>query len=298
VLLDMGVNGKLVSYPHPGLRGLYGRSVPIDPRYLTSYVRNISLVSDAEYRHLAAPTSVNHFPADLANRGLEYSGLYEDGWVAEDSYLVLSGGSATNLTLRADVPVKSGQHLEVIVNGRSVLSQGAPFGELDAHVPLPASASRRRVELHWARSIRLTPPDRRRASALLESIALGQPPTVLSRFPGDLNTPGLEYGGIYSDGWVGRDSYAVLRSGGATDLVVRAEIPAQAGHERVEVLVNGRSVASKSVAPGLLDLRIPIPPSHGSRRVELRFAKAIKLAPPDTRRASALLRYLGVGGRV
>jgi hypothetical protein len=297
VLLDMGVNGKLISSPRSGLRALYGTSVPIDPRYLTSYVRNISLVSDAAYRHLTAPTALNHFPADLANRGLEYSGLYEDGWVAEDSYLVLAGGPATNLTLHANVPVKLGQHLDVIVNGRTLLSQSVRYGKLDVHMPVSASTSRRRVELHWTRSTQLNPPDRRRAAALLESIALDQAPRMLRRFPADLNAPGLEYRGIYSDGWVGRDSYAVLRGGGGTDLIVRAEVPVQAGRERVDILVNGRSVASRSVSPGLFALRVPIPPSHGSRRVELRFGKTIKLAFPDTRHASALLRYLGVAGK-
>ena len=34
---------------------------------------------------------VSQFPADLANKALEYSGLYEDGWMAEHGFLRLAG---------------------------------------------------------------------------------------------------------------------------------------------------------------------------------------------------------------
>jgi hypothetical protein len=63
--------------------------------------------------------------------------------------------------------------------------------------------------------------------------------------------------------------------------------------KHLEVLVDKRIVASLPVAPGPLSLRVPVPASRSSRRVELRFASAIRLKAPDLRPASALLSFLG-----
>ena len=100
VVLDMGEFGSLARYPHPGLQGLYATSVTIDPRELTSHVRNISLVSEAEYARLRPPSALSRFPSDLENESLEYSGIYEDGWLGEDSYAVLRGGPAAQVSTR------------------------------------------------------------------------------------------------------------------------------------------------------------------------------------------------------
>ena len=126
VLLDMGTPGRLAVYHRSALQGIYGRSIPFDPRYLTSYVRDISLISGKQYERLRAPAVLSHFPADLANPDLEYSGLYEDGWVAEDFYATLAGGRAGDLVVRANVLPQKGQHLEVLVNGYVVVSRRRP----------------------------------------------------------------------------------------------------------------------------------------------------------------------------
>jgi hypothetical protein len=119
VLLDIGEDGGVLPVPRPGIQGLWAKNVPLDPRYLTSYVRDVSLVSEAQYRSLRAPMLLQHFPADLANPDLEYSGMYEDGWVAESSYAVLSGGPPADLVLRATV-LPIAKHLEISVNGHAI----------------------------------------------------------------------------------------------------------------------------------------------------------------------------------
>jgi hypothetical protein len=175
VLLDMGEFGTLGAYPHPGLQGLYGTSVPIEPRVLTSHVRNVSLVSEAEYARLQPPRSVSRFPADLESESLEYSGIYEDGWIGEASYAVLAGGSATDLVLRAAVPQGAGKHLEVLVNGHVLASRAVVPGPVDLRVRLPASRAPRRVELRFAATIRLQGADGRTAAALLSFLGLSPP---------------------------------------------------------------------------------------------------------------------------
>jgi hypothetical protein len=172
VLVDMGEFGTLGAYPHPGLQGLYGTSVPIDPRMLTSHVRNISLVGEAEYAKLRRPSVLRRFPADLENEGLEYSGIYEDGWLGENSYAVLAGGSAADLVLRAAVPLDAGKHLEVLVNRHLITSIPVAPGPLSLRVHVPPSPAGRRVELRFSKTIKLQGADGRTAAALLSFLGL------------------------------------------------------------------------------------------------------------------------------
>lgn len=175
ILLDLGANGELSEPRRAGLEGLYGRSEIVDPRFLTAYVRNVSLVDEAEYAQLNAPLALSSFPADLANEDLEYSGIYEDGWVGEDSYAVLAHGPAADLVLNAAVPAGAGKHLQILLNGRAIASVPAPAGSLSVRVHVPASSSRRRVELRFAAAIRLKAPDLRPASAHLTFLGLVAP---------------------------------------------------------------------------------------------------------------------------
>jgi hypothetical protein len=172
-LLDMGQDGKLLHDHRPGLEGLWGRSVPIDPRYVASFVRDISLVADARYRHRHPPSVLSLFPKALANPDLEYSGIYEDGWAAEDSFAVLAGGPAGELLLRAEVPPDpGGQRLQLFVNGRQLLNRTISAGALDLRVPLPPSRTPRQIELRWASAPKLPAPDGRPAAALIKFLGI------------------------------------------------------------------------------------------------------------------------------
>lgn len=175
VLLDLGENGQLAKLPRSGLEGLYGRSEIIDPQFLTAYVRNVSLVSEAEYDSFHPPASLSNFPVDLANEDLAYSGIYEDGWVGEDSYAVLAGGAATDLVVRGEVPAGAGKHLDVLLNGHRVASLPASPGPLSVRVRVPASSASRRVELRFAATIRLHAPDFRPAAAHLTFLGFAAP---------------------------------------------------------------------------------------------------------------------------
>jgi hypothetical protein len=172
VLLDMGLNGRLPAVERSGLQALYSRSVKTDPRYLTAYVRDISLVSAAQYANLQPPTALRSFPADLANPNLEYSGLYEDGWMGADGYVRLAGGPAADLLVQGQVPAGAGKRLELLVNGRPVASVAVTPGLLNVRAAVPASSASRRVELRFAATIKLKPPDKRPAAAHLTFLGL------------------------------------------------------------------------------------------------------------------------------
>jgi hypothetical protein len=170
VLVDMGVNGRLPATHRSGVQDIYGRSVPTDPRYLTGYVRDISLVSAAQYANLHPPLALRNFPGDLHNPDLEYSGLYEDGWMGSEGYVTLAGGPAADLVVQGQIPAGAGKHVELLVNGRQVASVALVPGPLYVRAAVPASSTRRRVELRFAASIRLKAPDLRPASALLSFV--------------------------------------------------------------------------------------------------------------------------------
>jgi len=176
VLLDMGVDGQLPIGDRPNLTGLFGRSVTLDPRFLTSYVRDVSLVTEDEYRRFRAPAAIRGIPVDLANVDLEYSGIYEDGWIGKRSYAVLSSGRSRILVVRADVAPRPGQHIDLFVDGRKALSRDVGPGALDLRLPLPASSGRRRVELRWAGAAPISARDRRSVSARLKFLGFAPAP--------------------------------------------------------------------------------------------------------------------------
>jgi hypothetical protein len=165
LLLDIGADGQLPKTSRTGLQGVYGGSVPLDPRYLTSYVRDVSLVGASQYASLRPPLALNSFPSALDNGNLEYSGIYEDGWIGGDSYVRLASGAKADLVIQGQVPAGAGKRLEILLDGREITSVPVPPGALDVRVPVPASTNTRLVELRFATEIRLTAPDLRPAAA-------------------------------------------------------------------------------------------------------------------------------------
>jgi hypothetical protein len=174
VLLDMGRPGALPTYRRSGLAGLYSRSVPVDPRYLTAFLRDISVVTDAQYRRMRRPLELAQFPSALANPNLEYSGIYDDGWAGRRSFVVLGGGPAGSLRIDAEVPpVKGGQGLRVLLNGKQLVDRAVEPGTVSVVVRVPRSKAPRRVTLLWRASPRLSAADRRHAAAYLRFLGIG-----------------------------------------------------------------------------------------------------------------------------
>lgn len=105
--LDLGRNAAPVSQaPRSWLMRLYGRDVSLDPRLSTVRARDISLIDARRYAQMQPPASIEHFPADLANPTLQYSGVYEDGWISDRAYFVLQPpASETTLVVHALVPL-------------------------------------------------------------------------------------------------------------------------------------------------------------------------------------------------
>lgn len=173
--IDMGVSGTPFLDSRNGLMNLYGRNVTSDRRKLVGFGRDISLVSDEEYQNMTAPEQVSNFPADLANPNLEYSGVYEDGWISEAGFFGLNqSAGAKNLLIRGVVPQVDNAafktQVTVLIDGQEVDRRSLGLGEFELKLAAPAQAGRHRVELRFSNFQRLPGNDKRPVAALLKSI--------------------------------------------------------------------------------------------------------------------------------
>lgn len=225
---------------------------------------------------------------------MEYKGIYDDGWLAQTADLVVDGGGAGDLVLRAHVLPCHPQHLEIRVNGEVVASRDVCEGALSLRLPVPASRSDRHVELKWAGTARLNDDDPREAAALLQSLQVTtqQPPTAL-RIPGGLSHPGAWHSGIYADGWVGQDARLVLAGGGDATLVVRGSVPERLPSQHLTLTVGGETVVDADAASGAFEFRAPIRASASERMVEMRWRAVDRVSSADSRSAAALLTFVG-----
>lgn len=201
VALDLGEDGKQFPTPRTGLMNLYGTDVSTDRRKLVGFVRDVSVISEEQYRAMALPTRLEHFGCkwyqlaahDLRKPDVEYSGLYEDGWVAEHAYARLAEpGEACQIVARgvggpqADPATQRWGELLVdgVVAARSRVVPGlyfeltapmpppvTPTGTARAAAPEAGSTGRPRcVELRFSQVERLQAPDNRPVAARMEYI--------------------------------------------------------------------------------------------------------------------------------
>lgn len=139
VMYDMGWEGQRFPSNRVGLMQMFGTDVPLDRRILSSFVRDISLVSEEQYANLKPPSEISGFgpfPSNpLRNAQLEYSGMYEDGWVGEDAYVRLfQADGADEVFLRGQVPLVDGNtgyrnHAVLSVDGQVIAEADVSPGE-------------------------------------------------------------------------------------------------------------------------------------------------------------------------
>jgi hypothetical protein len=165
--LDMGVDGRQNKQAD-------GKIV-LDTRWLTTYVRDISLISEEEYRALKPPRLIAHFPSDLANKALEYSGFYEDGWIAERAFLHLAPPpKGARFFVRGRLPSDSHasdiSELVVLIDGVEKGRHLLQPGGFEFSFDLEPSPEPIRVDLIANAAFSLGSQDTRIGSVLIRSI--------------------------------------------------------------------------------------------------------------------------------
>jgi hypothetical protein len=177
VAIDMGTNGTFFNYSLGGLMQLWGRDVRFDHRQMVAFLRDVSLVSEDQYQAIAPPSAIRHFPDDLMDRNVEYSGIYEDGWLGDQAYVVLSQSSApSRIVCKLVVPrIKTEDFsTDVIlqVDGKEVARKTVKLGDVDLTADLPPGAARRRIGLAFSKLQNFADPDGRPIGAKVLSIGI------------------------------------------------------------------------------------------------------------------------------
>jgi hypothetical protein len=177
VMMDMGVDGQPPKQPpRSGLATLYGKNVLVDNRRFIGFSRGISMVSEQEYASLDAPTKVQKFPNDLLNnRDLEYSGMFEDGWVSEAVLLGLKSlPDQTQFVVEGGVPLTGDPNFstqaQILIDGVTVHTQVLSVGSFSMKVPFSGRTGRHSVEIRFSHIQNLPGEDGRPVAAIASYI--------------------------------------------------------------------------------------------------------------------------------
>ncbi len=179
VALDLGRPVMPIGRRASGLQGLYNRNLSFDTRLGIGYCRDVSLVSEADYATRPHLRELRRFPTDLVGpAAIEYSGLYEDGWVSAHAFAVLGPvNPGDKVTVRAMLPLIPGTapaplHVELLANGVSLLTQEVAPGHFTLEALLPSAGPQVKIELRFDRTETLPAPDNRPVTVLLEALTI------------------------------------------------------------------------------------------------------------------------------
>jgi hypothetical protein len=168
VLIDMGQQPIRFVYSPKGLMALWGRDVHIDPRALTGFLRDLSVIAE----RARPPARLAKFPEDLLTSVAQYSGIYEDGWASEDFSVTLAVGPSGMIQLVGQLPLVDDPSFStratVFVDGFPTVTQDLGVG--DVRVPVMSGAGVHRFEWRFSKYQRLPGTDHRRATILIHSI--------------------------------------------------------------------------------------------------------------------------------
>jgi hypothetical protein len=173
--INMRRDGTRFAEHRVGAMSCFGADVPRDRRFLIGFVRDISLVSEEEYSGLRPPQKLERFPEDLLHRDLEYSGLFEDGYLGETAFCALARPEQpATVAVRGEVPNVGDpaftSELQLLVEGREVARRVLAVGSFEVLAPIPAGVGRSRIDLRFSAVQRLPLPDGRVAAVRLSSI--------------------------------------------------------------------------------------------------------------------------------
>ena len=280
-----------------GLKALYHTDVPLDSRRLIGWGRDISALSPAKYASLVRPKRIANFPQDLvSNNALEYSGVYEDGWLSPDCEFVLgAAGAGDGVRVRGMVPgipgtaLGTGQLL-ISINGAPEIRLPAPCGSFDWLVPVESPAATTRVRMHFTANAMLAGEDGRPVGSMLEVLEISPASTQAWDFT-QTKAPRLATTGIDLDGWTAKAATLLLPARPQpAELVARIEYPGWGGSgQLLRVRIDGKVIATQNLAPGITEVPVALAASATPQTVELLCEEDFPLPAPDGRRRACRL---------
>jgi hypothetical protein len=301
VLLDLGVDAKLLNVPRTGLMKLYGTKVPIDYRRIVAFARQIHLIDADASDSPAIPSKVDKFPSDLANKNLEFSGIYEDGWVGDEGFIVLSSDKPGKALFRGLFPKGLGLNsvdLALSVEGGTAIRKRLEPGPFE--LELPVGSGRSRIGFQFSAIGRLPAGDNRPAVALLSSISIepgdAKSPEQLKsvNLPKVIDGVGVDADGVFLDGWLSQKSFVVVNPTQAGKAVLRGMVPGSIGLDDQEIQIANEAgdTVRKKLETGPFEIEVPV--KAGRSKISIDFSQAANLPKGDGRNVAALLQSIAV----
>ena len=302
ITLDFGEVPRPIEKEKTGLMRLWGLKFNLDDRRLVGFMRDASVITEEQYLALPRPTKIGDFPADLSRYpGLEYSGLFEDGWVAEDAFFKLGPSRAGQiLTFRGFIPDtpkfrSEGVNVTVSLNDKPTEIVNLKTGLFTLTRLIKEATQITSISLKFSDAQVYGSDDPRAVSAFVNEISIGDLPDLAS-FRKLTNQRGDKFDlvGVDPDGWIGRqakfdapafESFKVLK--------VDLEMPgwAPVPENSLAVSLNNRPAERQTVArTSYLSLMLPLTP--GERTAVTLDSSAVFPLPKDTRERAFLIKNI------
>ncbi|SHH65003.1 hypothetical protein SAMN05444169_8568 [Bradyrhizobium erythrophlei] len=302
VLLDLGAQPKFLDVPRTGFMKLYGTNVPIDYRRMVAFVRQVRIIDANASDSPAIPSRLDMFPSGLGNRNLEFSGIYEDGWLGDDGFIVLSSDRPGKVLFRGLFPKGLGLDsvdLALTIEGGATIRKHLEPGPFELELPVSSSGPAR-IGFRFSAIGRLPAGDGRPAVALLSSVSIepggvnSSEQPVLPNLPKVIRGVGLEADGVFLDGWLARRGFVVINAARSGKVVLRGMVPGSIGLDDQEIKVsNGAGeMVHKELKAGPFEIEVPV--KAGYSRLSIDFNQAANLPNGDGRNVAALLQSLTV----
>ena len=106
--IDYGREENYIDRERSGAMALFGKNVKLDTRRIVLSARNICLFTPLSFEKYPRLSEVSDIRRDIQNNGLEYSGIFEDGWISEAAFVILKNPALNTkmifLNIQASIP--------------------------------------------------------------------------------------------------------------------------------------------------------------------------------------------------
>ena len=268
--LDLGEEPQMIKKEVTGLMRLYGLKYNLDDRRLDGFTRDISIITDEQYQRLKRPSRISKLPDDIYNNpGLEYSGLFEDGWLGDRAYVCLAGAKKGDIvTFKGEVPDlpafrERGLVLTMTINGQGPEPTVLRPGTFTINRFVAEDCPVTRIELQFNEAETYGKVDARHLTAFVSELSV-HPVNDLMQLvsAADRTNDGFIFQGIDIDGWAAKGvSFTLPPTSAAKVLDLQLEMPgwATGSAGKLAITVNGKSVYTTATKAGTyLNLILPI----------------------------------------
>ena len=295
IALDFNQAAIAMPFHRHGIKAFYNSSINLDYRHLVAYGRDISALSPDEVRAIERPRGLGNFPTDIVMaKGLEYSGIYEDGWISPDSRFVLAAAEPNDqLRLKGFIPdiagITSNETFTIRVNGSREYNVICGPGAFDWAIPVWSTKSATTVEIHSSAHPQLPSPDLRPVTAHISYIGLEDKGVYRYDYSKiDAALPLASH--IGSDGWASSDSVITIPVASKTkSIIFKLEYPGWIGiasHAKINLRLNDRPSKQIVLNQGINEIVLPC--ELGSHQIQVSFEtdQPFTLPAPDLRQCA------------